>query len=78
MRCRGRQLATTQGDSRSSDPPLRSYHLPGEPLYLAAGLALHRPALFTYWHVQVAVLLVVAAAAVALALFGLMQHSSQG
>ncbi len=53
-----------------SDPPLRSYHLPGEPVYLAAGLALHRPALFTYWHVPVAVLLVVAAAAVALALFG--------
>jgi hypothetical protein len=53
-----------------SDPPLRSYHLPGEPVYLAAGLALHRPALFTYWHVPVAVLLVVAAAAVALTLFG--------
>ncbi len=53
-----------------TDPPLRSYHLPGEPVYLAAGLALHQPALFAYWHVPVAVLLVVATAAVALALFG--------
>jgi hypothetical protein len=53
-----------------TDPPLRSYHLPGEPLYLAAGLALHRPSVFAYWHVPVAVLLIVAAAAAAGALFG--------
>ena len=53
-----------------TDPPLRSYHLPGEPAYLATGLALRRPELFTYWHVPVAVLLVVATAACALALFG--------
>jgi hypothetical protein len=52
------------------DPPLRSYHLPGEPLYLAAGLRLRAPSIFRYWHVPVVVLLVVAVAAVAGALFG--------
>lgn len=69
-RYEGGSWVRLKGIERPTDPPLRSYHLPGEPLYLAAGLALHRPALFTYWHVPVAVALVVATAAMALALFG--------
>jgi hypothetical protein len=69
-RYEGGSWVRLKGTVLPSDPPLRSYHLPGEPLYLAAGLALHRPAIFPYWHVPVAVLLVVAAAASACALFG--------
>ena len=59
-----------KGTESPTDPPLRAYHLPGEPLYLAAGLAMRRPVLFTFWHVPVTVLLALATAACALALFG--------
>ncbi len=69
-RYEGGNWVRLKGVVAPTDPPLRSYHLPGEPAYLAAGLALRRPELFTYWHVPVAVLLVVATAACAWALFG--------
>jgi hypothetical protein len=69
-RYEGGSWARLKGTILPSDPPLRSYHLPGEPLYLAAGLALRRPAIFAYWHVPVAVLLVFSIAASALSLFG--------
>jgi len=69
-RYEGGSWARLKGTIVPTDPPLRSYHLPGEPLYLAAGLALRRPAIFAYWHVPVAVLLVFVVAATVLVLFG--------
>jgi hypothetical protein len=69
-RYEGGSWVRLKGTIVPSDPPLRSYHLPGEPLYLAAGLALHRPFIFTYWHVPIAVILIVAVAATACTLFG--------
>jgi hypothetical protein len=69
-RYEGGNWVRLKGQDVPGDPPVRSYLLPGEPVYLASGLALHRPQVFSYWHVPVAVVLVVAASASALALFG--------
>jgi hypothetical protein len=69
-RYEGGSWARLKGTVVPSDPPLRSYHLPGEPLYLAAGLVLGRPFFFQYWHVPVAMLLIVVVAATAQILFG--------
>ncbi len=49
---------------------LRAFQLPGEPLYLAAGLALIPAPLQRYLHVPIAVLFVTAVAAVALIVAG--------
>ena len=48
-----------------NEEPLRAYHLPAEPLLLAAGLRLLPTALTRYLHVPVTMLLVTAIAAVA-------------
>lgn len=76
----GRMLATTgrleysdwtrlKGTIRAADPPLRAFELPGEPLWIAAGV---RTGLnvWDYWNVPVAALLIVSIAAVALAIGG--------
>ena len=47
-----------------AEEPLRAYHLPAEPLYLAAGLRFLPPTLSRYLHVPVTVLFVTAVAAV--------------
>ena len=47
-----------------AEEPLRAYHLPAEPLYLAAGFRFLPPALSRYLHVPVTVLFVAAVAAV--------------
>jgi hypothetical protein len=76
----GRMLAATgrleltdwsrlKGGTRPSDPPLRAFELPGEPLWVAAGT---RTGLrvWDYWNVPVAALLIVSIAAVGLAIGG--------
>ena len=50
--------------------PLRMFHLPGEPLYLAAGFKLLPTATDRYLHVPVTVLLIVAACAAAVRVAG--------
>lgn len=76
----GRMLAATgrleltdwgrlKGETRPQDPPLRAFELPGEPLWIAAGMRVS-PDVFDYWNVPVAALFVVSVAAVALALGG--------
>ena len=47
-----------------AEEPLRAYHLPAEPLYLAAGFRFLPPTLSRYLHVPVTVLFVTAVAAV--------------
>ncbi len=58
-----------KGGTRPSDPPLRAFELPGEPVWVAAGT---RTGLrvWDYWNVPVAALLIVSIAAVGLALGG--------
>ena len=55
-----RTAKTTSG----AEEPLRAYHLPAEPLYLAAGFRFLPPTLSRYLHVPVTVLFVTAVAAV--------------
>ena len=80
----GRMLAATgrlqltdwsrlKGGTRPSDPPLRAFELPGEPLWVAAGTRAGMSAgvnVWDYWNVPVAALLIVSIAAVGLALGG--------
>jgi hypothetical protein len=76
----GRMLAATgrlemsdwsrlKGERRASDPPLRAFELPGEPLWVAAGMRTGVN-VWDYWNVPVAALLIVSIAAVALAVGG--------
>lgn len=58
-----------KGETRPSDPPLRAFELPGEPLWVAAGTRTGIN-VWDYWNVPVAALLIVSVAAVALALGG--------
>jgi hypothetical protein len=80
----GRMLAATghleltdwsrlKGGTRPSDPPLRAFELPGEPLWVAAGTRTGMSLginVWDYWNVPVAALLIVSIAAVGLALGG--------
>jgi hypothetical protein len=58
-----------KGETRPSDPPLRAFELPGEPLWIAAGTRTGLD-VWDYWNVPVAALLIVSVSAVALALGG--------
>jgi hypothetical protein len=80
----GRMLAATghieltdwsrlKGGTRPSDPPLRAFELPGEPLWVAAGTRTGMSLginVWDYWNVPVAALLIVSIAAVGLAIGG--------
>ena len=76
----GRMLAATgqleltdwarlKGTTLPSDPPLRAFELPGEPLWVAAGTRTGIN-VWDYWNVPVAALLIVSIAAVALVVGG--------
>ena len=54
----------TAKTASGAEEPLRAYHLPAEPLYLAAGFRFLPPTLSRYLHVPVTVLFVTAVAAV--------------
>jgi hypothetical protein len=58
-----------KGETRPSDPPLRAFELPGEPLWIAAGTRTGLD-VWDYWNVPVAALLIVSVSAVALTLGG--------
>jgi hypothetical protein len=71
----GRTLAATgrlelpdwsrfKGETRWTDPPLRAFELPGEPLWIAAGAKTGLD-VWDYWNIPIAALLVVSVAAVA-------------